>query len=57
MAASQDQISLEPNTRTNENGFEEYGWIPSYTQLLMVFNSTCRNQSVNLYVLINSLSL
>uniref|UniRef100_A0ACD5TMQ1 Uncharacterized protein n=1 Tax=Avena sativa TaxID=4498 RepID=A0ACD5TMQ1_AVESA len=35
MAALQDQIPVEPTTRTTENGFEEYGWIPSYTQLLM----------------------
>ena len=38
MAAPQDQIPLEPITRTNEKEFQEFGCIPSYTQLLMVFN-------------------
>ncbi|KAM0855342.1 hypothetical protein ACQ4PT_049835 [Festuca glaucescens] len=35
MAPLQDPIPLMPTSRTNENGFEEYGCIPSYTQLLL----------------------
>jgi hypothetical protein len=57
MTPLQDLIPLMPTSRTNENGFEEYGCIPSYTQLLLVFNLTCLNLIINLYNCANQLFL
>ena len=45
MAVAQDQMHPEQTTRT-ENGFQEYEWIHSYTQLLTVFCVTCLNHIV-----------
>lgn len=57
MAPVQDPNPLMPTSRTNENGFEEYGCIPSYTQLLLVLNLTCLNPIINLYYCANKLFL